>query len=120
MSSKPNSNESTETEAVRTRTAESPDGNSAQEEIRGRAHEIYLERGGQPVQIVGGCRPLRAYCEVRAYLVRRRAVGNPSGPREDLSPQRRPGLGPRSESAFSLNWITSCLLTISQSERIYL
>jgi hypothetical protein len=28
--------------------------------------------------------------------------------------------GPRSESAFSLNWITSCLLTIRQSERIYL
>jgi hypothetical protein len=38
MSSKPNSNESTE----------SPDGNSTHEEIRGRAYEIYLERGGQP------------------------------------------------------------------------
>ena len=48
MSSKPNRNESTETEAVRTRTAESPDGTSAHEEIRGRAYEIYLERGGQP------------------------------------------------------------------------
>jgi hypothetical protein len=48
MSSKPNSNESTETEAARTRTAESPDGNSVHEEIRGRAYEIYLERGGQP------------------------------------------------------------------------
>jgi hypothetical protein len=34
MSSKQNSNESTETEAVRTRTAESPDGNSAHAEIR--------------------------------------------------------------------------------------
>jgi hypothetical protein len=48
MSSKPNSNESTETEAVRSRTAENPGGNPAHEEIRGRAHEIYLERGGQP------------------------------------------------------------------------
>ena len=48
MSSKPNSNESTETEAARTRTAESSDGNSAHEEIRGRAYEIYLERDGQP------------------------------------------------------------------------
>jgi hypothetical protein len=48
MSSKPNRNESTETEAVRTRTAESPDGNSAHAEIRGRAYEIYPERGGQP------------------------------------------------------------------------
>jgi len=48
MSSKPNSNESTETETVRMSTAESPDGNSAYEEIRGRAYEIYLERGGQP------------------------------------------------------------------------
>jgi hypothetical protein len=27
---------------------ESPDGKSAHEEIRGRAYEIYLERGGQP------------------------------------------------------------------------
>jgi hypothetical protein len=47
MSSKPNRNESTETEAVRTRTAESPDGHSAHAEIRGRAYEIYLERGEQ-------------------------------------------------------------------------
>ena len=47
MSSKPNSNESTETEAVLIRTAESPDGNSAHEEIRGHAYEIHLERGGQ-------------------------------------------------------------------------
>jgi hypothetical protein len=38
MSSKPNSNESTE----------SPDGKSAHEEIRVRAYEIYIERGGQP------------------------------------------------------------------------
>jgi hypothetical protein len=44
---KPTGNESTETEAVRTSTAESPDGNSAHEEIRARAHEIYLGRGGQ-------------------------------------------------------------------------
>jgi hypothetical protein len=47
MSTKPNTNESTETEAVRTRTTKGPDGNSAHEEIRGRAYEIYLERGGQ-------------------------------------------------------------------------
>ena len=39
MSSKPNSSESTEAK---------PDGNSAHEEIRGRAYEIYLDRGGQP------------------------------------------------------------------------
>ena len=38
MSSKPNSNESTE----------SLDGNSAHEEIRSRAYEFYLERCGQP------------------------------------------------------------------------
>ena len=48
MSTKPNGNESTETEAARTETAESPDGNSAHEEIRGRAYETYLERGEQP------------------------------------------------------------------------
>ena len=48
MSSKPNRNESTETGAVRIRTAESPHGNSAHEEIRERAYEIYVERGGQP------------------------------------------------------------------------
>ena len=39
MSSKPNSNESAETK---------PDGNSAHEEIRGRAYELYRKRGGQP------------------------------------------------------------------------
>jgi hypothetical protein len=48
MSSKPNSNESAETEAVLIRTAESPDGNSTHEEIRGLAYEFYLERGRQP------------------------------------------------------------------------
>ena len=48
MTSKPRSNISTEAERVRTGTAKSPDGNSAHEEIRGRAYEIYLERGGQP------------------------------------------------------------------------
>jgi len=48
MSSKPNNKKSTETEAVRSRTGENPDGNLAHEEIRDRAHEIYLERGGQP------------------------------------------------------------------------
>jgi hypothetical protein len=48
MSSKPNSNESAETEGARTETAESPDGNSTHEEIAGRAYEIYLQRGGQP------------------------------------------------------------------------
>ena len=49
MSLKPNSNEkSTETEPARSRVAAGPDGKSAHEEIRRRAYEIYLERGGQP------------------------------------------------------------------------
>jgi hypothetical protein len=49
VSSKPNSNEkSTEIEPTRSRTAAGPGGKSAHEEIRGRAYEIYLGRGGQP------------------------------------------------------------------------
>jgi hypothetical protein len=49
VSSKPNSNEkSTETELDRSRAAVGPDGKSGHEEIRRRAYEIYLERGGQP------------------------------------------------------------------------
>ena len=49
MSSKPNSNEkSAETEPTRGRTAAGTGGKSAHEEIRGRAYEIYLGRGGQP------------------------------------------------------------------------
>ena len=48
MSSKQNSDESTEAEATRARTAAGSDGKSAHDEIRRRAYEIYLERGGQP------------------------------------------------------------------------
>ena len=49
VSSKPNSNEkSTEAERARSRAAAGPDGKSAHDEIRRRAYEIYLERGGQP------------------------------------------------------------------------
>jgi hypothetical protein len=49
VSSKPNSNEkSTEAELARSRAAAGPDGKSAHDEIRRRAYEIYLERGGQP------------------------------------------------------------------------
>ena len=49
VSSNPNSNEkSTETEPARSTTAAGPGGKSANEEIRRRAYEIYLERGGQP------------------------------------------------------------------------
>jgi hypothetical protein len=49
VSSKPNSNEkSTETEPARSTTAAGPGGKSANEEIRRRAYEIYLGRGGQP------------------------------------------------------------------------
>jgi hypothetical protein len=48
MRSKSNRNVSTEAEAVRAGTTEGPDGSSAHEEIRGRAYEIFLERGGQP------------------------------------------------------------------------
>ena len=49
VSSKPNSNEkSPETERARSRAAEGPDGKSAHNEIRRRAYEIYIERGGQP------------------------------------------------------------------------
>src|SRR5580693_107502 len=50
VSSKPNSNEKSteEAERARSRAAAGPDGKSAHDEIRRRAYEIYLERGGQP------------------------------------------------------------------------
>jgi hypothetical protein len=48
VSSKPNRTEkSTQTELARSRAAAGPDGKSAHEEIRRRAYEIYLERGGR-------------------------------------------------------------------------
>ena len=48
MSLKPNNNDKyTETELARSRGATGPDEKSAHEEIRRRAYEIYLERGGQ-------------------------------------------------------------------------
>jgi hypothetical protein len=49
MPSKPKRNGSTEAEAAQAETGVVPIGNPARaEEIRRRAYEIYLERGGQP------------------------------------------------------------------------
>lgn len=49
MSSKPKRNESTGAEVTQAETGELPVRNSARhEEIRVRAYDIYLERGGQP------------------------------------------------------------------------
>jgi hypothetical protein len=49
MSSKPEKNGITEAEATQSETGEVPAGNSPpDEEIRRRAYEIHLERGGQP------------------------------------------------------------------------
>ncbi len=58
MSSKPNSNESTEAGAVRTETAESPDGNSAREEIRvALTKSILRGADSRAVRWTIGCRP---------------------------------------------------------------
>ena len=76
MSSKPNRNEITQSQATSTKaeTAEVSEGNAARDEkIRFRAYEIYLERGEQPGSELDDW--LQAERELRRGVLRRKQAG---------------------------------------------